>query len=61
MICSFSGREQYFTAPAGFDLADGELIFKNYELNVVVDNSFTSRPYELRVYRFGPAEKEDAE
>ena len=61
VICSFSGREQYFTAPAGFDLADGELIFKNYELNVVVDNSFTSRPYELRVYRFGPAEKEDAE
>ena len=61
VICSFSGREQYFTAPAGFDLADGELIFKNYELNVAVDNSFTSRPYELRVYRFGPAEKEDAE
>lgn len=59
VICSFSDKEQYFTAPAGFDLASGELIFKNYELNVVVGNAFTSRPYELRVYRFNAERKEE--
>lgn len=52
VICSFSAKELYFTAPEGFDLTAGELIFKNYELNVTVSNSFTTRPYELRVYRF---------
>lgn len=59
VICSFSDKEQYFTAPAPFDLASGELIFKNYELNVVVGNAFTSRPYELRVYRFNAERKEE--
>ena len=61
VICSFSDKEHYFTAPAGFDLAEGELIFKNYELNVAVGNAFATRPYELRVYRFAADGKGDAQ
>ena len=30
----------------------GELVFYNYEENPVGNNSFTTRPYELRVYKF---------
>ena len=45
-------KETYFTCPEGFTLTDGELIFKNHDLNVVVNNAFTARPYELRVYLF---------
>ena len=52
VIASLVPRETYFTCPEGFDLMDGELIFKNHDLNVVVGNAFTARPYELRVYLF---------
>ena len=45
-------KETYFTCPEGFRLTDGELIFKNHDLNVAVNNCFTARPYELRVYLF---------
>lgn len=52
VIASLVDKETYFTCPEGFNLVDGELIFKNYDLNVVVNNAFTARPYELRVYLF---------
>lgn len=52
VIASLVGKETYFTCPEGFTLTDGELIFKNHEMNVVVNNAFTARPYELRVYLF---------
>ena len=45
-------KRQYFTAPEGFDLLAGRLVLKNYEMNLVINNSFTARPYELRVYIF---------
>lgn len=52
VICSFADKETYFTAPEGFDLLAGRLVLKNYEMNLVINNSFTARPYELRVYIF---------
>ena len=52
VIASLVAKETYFTCPEGFNLADGELIFKNHDLNVCVNNAFTARPYELRVYLF---------
>ena len=52
VIASLVPRETYFTCPEGFSLLDGELVLKNHELNVVVNNAFTARPYELRVYLF---------
>lgn len=52
VICCFSVEAPYFTAPEGFDLLDGKLILKNYEMNIVGNNGFTARPYELRVYTF---------
>ena len=52
VIASLVAKETYFTCPEGFNLMDGELIFRNRELNVVVNNAFTARPYELRVYLF---------
>lgn len=52
VICSFADKETYFTAPEGFDLLSGKLVLKNYEMNLVINNSFTARPYELRVYVF---------
>ena len=52
VIASLVPRETYFTCPEGFSLLYGELVLKNHELNVVVNNAFTARPYELRVYLF---------
>lgn len=53
VICCFTDRGPVFAAPEGFDLLSGELLFRNYDMNVVVGNRFTARPYEVRVYRFG--------
>ena len=52
VIASLVAKETYFTCPEGYELMDGELIFKNHDLNVTVNNAFTARPYELRVYLF---------
>lgn len=52
VICSFTESQVYFSAPEGYELMNGELLFKNYHLNVIVNNSFTTRPYEVRVYKF---------
>ena len=52
VIASLVPRETYFTCPEGFDLSDGELIFKNHESNPIEGSAFQARPYELRVYLF---------
>ncbi|NCB51654.1 MAG: alpha-glucosidase [Clostridia bacterium] len=52
VICSFSKEPQYFAAPEGFNLLSGTLLFKNYDMNVIVNNGFTARPFEVRVYSF---------
>ena len=52
VVCSFKGDERYFTAPEGFDLLKGRLELHNYDMNIVGNNGFTARPYEVRVYSF---------
>ncbi len=52
VISSYSEKAAKFTAPAGFDLNKGECILCNYDNNKVVNNGFTTRPYETRVYIF---------
>lgn len=52
VICSFSEKPLHFEPPEGFDLRKGNLLFKNYTLNVCPENTFTTRPYEVRVYAF---------
>ena len=53
-ICFFSKEQKRFDAPVGISLENGHLVFSNYEMNQVVSNGFTARPYELRVYLFDP-------
>ena len=46
VVCSFSGKNEHWKVPNGFDLNNSELILGNYsnsELNVL-------KPYETRVY-----------
>ncbi len=52
VICSYSEKCVNFTAPAGFDLTKGTPIFCNYKDNPASASSFTTRPYETRVYLF---------
>ncbi len=52
VICSYTEKAAKFTAPAGFDLSKGKCILCNYDNNKVVNNGFTTRPYETRVYLF---------
>ena len=42
-----------FEAPEGIDLNRGSCVLSNYDMNFVIANGFTTRPYELRVYLFG--------
>ena len=51
VVCSFVERPVRFRAPRGFDLADGELLLKNYG-GGLSGNGFITKPYECRVYRF---------
>ena len=46
VVCSFSEKPAAFKAPAGFDLADAELILHNYDQR----DAKTMKPYETRVY-----------
>jgi len=46
VVCSFSGREQSFHAPAGYDLSSARLLLNNY----ADSPAQTLRPYEARVY-----------
>ncbi len=59
VICFFSKEQRRFDAPGGISLENGHLVFCNYELNQVVSNGFTTRPYELRVYLFDPEKPKD--
>lgn len=52
VICSFAEDGEKVTGPEGYDLNEGELVLSNYEMNPVFDNSFITRPYELRVYYY---------
>ena len=52
VIANFKEKPCKFKAPKEYDLAKGELVLQNYEDNKIENNSFTTRPYELRVYKF---------
>ena len=52
VVCSFSDEQVRFDAPPGYELEQGLLVLGNYEMNFVIANGFTTRPYELRVYQF---------
>ena len=52
VVNSFSENNVAFKAPEGFDLSSGKLMLSNYETCGVVNNGFTMRPYETRVYLF---------
>ena len=54
VICCFTREQARFEAPEGIQLEKGRLVLANYELNQVIENGFTARPYELRVYLFDP-------
>ena len=51
VICSFSPELKRFDAPEGIDLERWQLVLHNYEMNFIIENGFTARPYELRVYQ----------
>ena len=59
VICAFSKDQRRFDAPGGVSLKNGVLVFCNYEMNQIVSNGFTARPYELRVYLFDPEQPKD--
>ena len=59
VICFFSQKSRRFDAPPGIRLEKGVQVFGNYERNEIVDNGFTARPYELRVYLFEPETPKD--
>ena len=59
MICFFSKERRRFDAPVGISLGNGKLVLSNYEMNQVVSNGFTARPYELRVYLIDPEQPKD--
>ena len=52
VVCSFTGKQVRFQAPAGIELDEKALVLSNYDMNMVIANGFTTRPYELRVYLF---------
>ena len=54
VICCFSEKNPRYNAPTGIDLKKCNLIFQNYDRCAVVDNGFTARPWELRVYHYRP-------
>ncbi len=59
VICYFGSSQKRFEAPTGISLKNGSLVFGNYEMNQIVANGFTARPYELRVYFFDPEQPKD--
>lgn len=50
VVCSFTAEQVRFDAPEGFSLDRSLQVLGNYEMNFVIANGFTTRPYELRVY-----------
>ena len=58
------GLHHWYYLPEGMDLSGirlekGTQVFGNYERNEIVENGFTARPYELRVYLFEPDAPKD--
>ena len=53
VICSFNENEMIFTAPEGFNLAEGELAIGTYSnASAANGNKVVLKPYEARVYLF---------
>ncbi|MCL2508437.1 MAG: alpha-glucosidase [Oscillospiraceae bacterium] len=52
VICSFTDKPVKLTAPKGFDLQKGELVFQNYKDVTAQGNTIVTKPYETRVYLF---------
>ena len=52
VICSFTAEQIRFELPETIDLMKGTVVLSNYEMNFVIANGFTTRPYEMRVYLF---------
>ncbi len=52
VINSFVEKPVPFTAPKGFDLSKGKLVLSNYDVVDSSINTFTTKPYETRVYLF---------
>ena len=52
VICAFGSEAVRFDAPEGIELSRGTLVLSNYDVNFIISNGFTTRPYELRVYLF---------
>ena len=50
VIWSFTAEQLRFDAPESFQLDRSLQVLGNYEMNFVIANGFTTRPYELRVY-----------
>jgi len=50
VICSFTNEQIRYECPEEIELEKAELVFANYEMNFVIANGFTTRPYEMRVY-----------
>ena len=50
VICSFSGELRRFNAPEGVDLERWDLVLSNYDYNFIIENGYSARPWELRVY-----------
>ena len=51
VICAFTDKALRFDAPEGVELDGWELALSNYADCGLASNGFTTRPYELRVYR----------
>ncbi len=60
VICCFTGEPMRYEAPVGIDLEKGMLVMSNYKRCSIVENGFTARPYELRVYYYDSEKPENA-
>jgi hypothetical protein len=52
VVCSYTDKCVNFKAPKGYDLSKGKVMLCNYSDAPAGQNSFTTRPYETRVYLF---------
>lgn len=50
VVCSFTAKTAYFSAPHDYNLRNGKLVLANYEDAPLNGNAFFLRPYECRVY-----------
>lgn len=53
VVCSFTAKTAYFSAPYDYNLRGGELVLSNYDDAPLDGNAFFLRPYECRVYLWG--------